>query len=103
MSYIIVSTTTSNKKDAEGLSIKIIKAKLGACAQITEVISIYEWKGKIENTREFKLEIKTTSNKFSRLRDFIIKNHKYDIPEIIAKKIIAGNNKYLNWMDKSLK
>jgi len=103
MGFIIAITTIDDKKKAEELAEQIIKSKLGACVQITEIKSIYSWKGKIESTKEFKLEIKTTSNKFSRLKEFIIKNHKYDLPEIIATKIVKGNKKYLNWVKTNIK
>ena len=102
MGFIIVITTIDDKKKAGELAKQIVKLKLGACVQITEIKSVYSWKEKTENTKEFKLEIKTTSNKFSRLKDFIIKNNKYDLPELIATKIIKGDKKYLNWIKESL-
>ncbi|MEK6936185.1 MAG: divalent-cation tolerance protein CutA [Nanoarchaeota archaeon] len=101
MEFIIVKTTVESKKDAEDLAKKIIEAKLGACVQISEIKSIYKWKGKIENNKEFKIEIKTSSQNYKKLQEFIIKNHKYELPEIIAIKIIAGYNKYLNWITKN--
>lgn len=98
MSYLIVNTTTANKKDAEILAKKIVSLNLGACVQISEVKSFYKWKGKTENTREFKLSIKTTKNIYKDLESFIIKNSKYELPEIVAIKINKGYKKYLNWL-----
>ena len=39
---------------------------------------------KVETKKEFKLEIKTPSENYKKLRDFILENHKYETPEIIA-------------------
>ncbi|MBI2452408.1 divalent-cation tolerance protein CutA [Candidatus Pacearchaeota archaeon] len=98
MEYLIVSTTIDNKKDAKRLARKIILAKLGACAQISKIKSYYKWKGKIEFNEEFKIEIKTLSKNYKKLENFIIKNHKYEVPEIISIKIIKGYKNYLNWI-----
>jgi len=100
MKQIIVSTTMDNKKDAETLAKKIIKTRLGKCIQISSIKSIYEWKDKIEKSNEFKLEIKTSSYKYKKLENFILKNHKYELPEIIITKIKGGYSKYLEWLKK---
>ena len=52
---------------------------------------------------EFRLMIKTTKSKYGLLQKFIIKNSKYDIPEIISVNIENGYNEYLKWIDKELK
>ena len=102
MGYIIVTTTIENQKDADELAKKIIEVKLGACVQAWEIKSTYRWKGKIELKKEFKLEIKTPSENYSRLKEFIIENHKYEIPEIVAVKIKNGYGKYLNWIEEAV-
>ena len=98
MEFLIVKTTLENKKDAESLSNKIIESGLGACVQISEIRSTYKWKGKIETVKEYRIEIKTSSNNYKKLQEFILKHHKYELPEIIAIKITAGYGKYLNWI-----
>ena len=100
MGYIIVTTTVENQKYAEEFSRKIIETKLGACVHIIEVKSVYSWKGKIETKKEFKLEIKTPSQNYKRLEEFIIKNSKNELPEIIAFKIKKGYDRYLNWVEE---
>jgi len=102
MGYIIVKTTLENQKDAEELARKIVETKNGACVQISEVKSYYKWKGKIETKKEFKLEIKAPSENYRKLRDLIIDNNKYEIPEIIAVKINKGYDKYLNWIEEAV-
>jgi periplasmic divalent cation tolerance protein len=98
MKYIIVTTTVENRRSAEELAKNIIKNNLGACVQINEIESVYKWKGEIKNEKEFKIEIKTLSKNYTKLQDFIIQNHTYELPEIISVKIGRGYNKYLNWI-----
>jgi len=100
MKKIIAITTTETKKQAEELAKGIIQAKLGACVQINEIESYYHWKGKLENSKEFRLIIKTTEEKYKEIEEFIIKNSQYDLPEIIAVNIEQGYNKYLIWIEE---
>ena len=103
MEHIIVITTVGNEEDAEDLAKKIVSSKLGACVQINKIKSYYAWKGNLERSDEFRLMIKTTKSKYGLLQKFIIKNSKYDTPEIISVNIENGYNEYLKWIDKELK
>ncbi len=103
MKFIIVITTVETKKDAEELAEKIVSAKLGACVQISKIRSYYNWKGNLEMSNEFRLMIKTVDKKYGLLKEFIIKNSKYDLPEIIAVNIEKGHDKYLEWVESELK
>lgn len=103
MIKIIVITTTETEKEAEELAGKILNEKLGACVQISEIKSYYNWKGKLENSKEFKLMIKTIEEKYKEIEEFIIKNTKYKLPEIIAVNIEQGYDNYLNWIEEETK
>ena len=103
MKFIIVITTAGNKKDAEELAEKIVSAKLGACVQISEIKGYYAWKGSLEASEEFKLTIKTMDKKYNLLKEFIIKNSKYDLPQIVAINIEKGYDKYFDWAEGELK
>jgi len=101
MGNLIVYTTAENNKAAEELAKAILSNKLGACIQLTEVKSLYNWKGKQESSKEIKLSIKTTTKKYKELQSFIMKNSKYELPEIVSVKI-KGSKDYLNWMNEVL-
>ncbi len=102
MAYLIVSTTVASKKDAEELAKKIVNARLGACVQISSIKGFYNWKGKLEASNEFRLDIKTSSNNYKKLGRFILDNHKYELPEVIAIRF-TGYHKYLGWINGVLK
>lgn len=102
MGNIIIYTTAENNKSAEKLAKGIIDNKLGACVQLSEVKSCYNWKGRQENSKEVKLSIKTSDKKYNELQNFIVKNSKYELPEIVAVKIEKGYKKYLTWINEVL-
>ncbi len=103
MEYLIVSTTVANEREAKKLAKKIIDLRLGACVHINPIKSFYKWKGKLEDNKEFKIEVKTTSKNYKPLEKFIIKNHKYELPEIIATRIDKGYKRYLGWIEQEVK
>jgi periplasmic divalent cation tolerance protein len=100
--FAIVLTTVGTEQQAEALAQKILEGKLAACIQIQKIKSSYWWNEKIEHGDEYLLSIKTKTNLFSSLSEFIKKNHSYETPEIIQIQIISGSNKYLEWMDSVL-
>ena len=80
-SYIQVSTTTETKEQAEKIAQHLVETKLAACVQITgPITSIYRWKGKVENTREWLCLIKTQEKLLTkwkqRLKSFIPMKHR---------------------------
>jgi periplasmic divalent cation tolerance protein len=96
---IIVFTTTANSEEAERLSTGIVESRLGACVQILPpMTSIYFWEGEMRKESENLLLIKTSKGKYDELEKYILANHTYDVPEIVAisaEKVSAG---YLSWM-----
>ncbi len=99
--YVVLITTPADK--GKDIAEYIIKEKLGACVNIvSEVSSIYWWKGNIERDKESLLVIKTSGNKLRDLIDKVKSVHPYTVPEIIALPIEVGNEDYLRWIDESL-
>lgn len=103
MSYIIVLTTTPDINLANSISNSLIEKKLAACISINKISSIYRWKNEIENAKEYELKIKTKQKNFKKIEKLITSLHVYDVPEIIAIKIINGSKKYLKFIDNQTK
>ena len=103
MKNIIVITTVRSRNEAKELAKKIVLSKLGACVQVSKIKSYYKWKENLETSDEFRLMIKTVNKKYEALEKFILKNHKYDVPQIIAINISKGYDKYLNWINEETK
>jgi periplasmic divalent cation tolerance protein len=102
--YIIVLVTAKDNKEAQKISSGLIKAKLAACVNIVEKVdSIFFWAGKIDRAKEFLLLIKSKKEKLLRIIKLVRSLHSYEVPEIIAIPIIAGDRPYLRWMDAALR
>lgn len=98
---LIAYITNKNKTEAKKIAKHLLSKKLTACANIFPTNSLYFWKGKLKNDKEFILICKTTESKFSQLENEVKKIHSYEIPCII--KINAqSNSEYENWLQKQL-
>ena len=95
----IVLTTIDSAAAARELAEALVLERLAACVNIIpEVLSVYKWEGRLEETSEFLLLIKTTDECLPALTDRIAELHSYDLPEIVALKVEQGLPDYLNWV-----
>ncbi|NJL22684.1 MAG: divalent-cation tolerance protein CutA [Leptolyngbyaceae cyanobacterium SM1_3_5] len=94
----IVLVTAASEREAESIAQSLIAAKLAACVSIWPVRSIYWWQGKLENSQEWQLLIKTDLAQFAQLEAQVRSLHSYEVPEIIALPIAAGSAAYLDWL-----
>jgi periplasmic divalent cation tolerance protein len=98
--FMQVVTTVDSEELAELLARGIVDARLAACVQIVGPIrSLYWWEGSVDDTREWQLVIKTTSERLSALEAYIKDNHSYDTPEITGTEIKWGSREYLDWIN----
>ena len=56
---LLLITTETNKKLAKKIAKLLIKNKLAACVSIKNSYSVYKWKNKIEEIKEFEITIKS--------------------------------------------
>ncbi len=97
---LIVLVTTPNEAEAESLAARIVEARLAACVQILpRMTSVYVWEGKLQKDAEHLLLIKTLPDKYDELEAFIIANHSYDVPEIVAIDAERVSGPYLAWLN----
>ena len=93
-----------DKKEAENISRIILENRLGACVNIMEKIeSLFWWKGKIEESSEALMIVKSKERLLDKLINLIKKNHSYKNPEIISIPITKGSEEYLNWVGAETK
>lgn len=100
MKYYLFIVTVNRLDDGKKIAKILIENKLAACVNIIQnVISIYEWKGKMEEDSEYILLIKTTEEKSDLLIQKIQEIHSYETPECIGFRIEKGSESYLKWID----
>jgi periplasmic divalent cation tolerance protein len=100
---IVMLVTCGSLREARRIARSLVAGRLAACVNVAgaPVESIYRWKGKVERASERLLIIKTTNSRFRKVRDAVLKLHSYDVPEIIALPIVAGDANYLRWLRSS--
>lgn len=102
--YIVVFITSSNKEEAENIANKLVENKLAACVNIVDnVRSLFWWEAKLDSANEALMVVKSKKSHLSRIIKLVKSLHSYQVPEIIALPIIAGDKNYLNWLDGSLR
>ena len=100
--YNVVFITASSKEEAEKISRGLLEARLAACVNIIGgVHSYFWWEGKIDKADEALLIVKTKKTHLAKLIKKVKMLHSYEVPEIIALPIVAGNKKYLDWIGSS--
>lgn len=99
MSYIVVYVTAKDTQEGRKIAGHLLSKKLAACVNIVPgVESHYRWQGKLEQSAEVLLIIKTRRALFAKLARAVKEVHSYEVPEIIALPIPAGEKKYLAWL-----
>ena len=87
----------------ERIAEAIVEAREAACVNIISgVRSIYRWEGKLCRDAEMLLVIKTVSDKFEAVRERLRRMHTYQVPEVIAVSLTAGDADYLKWLRESV-
>jgi len=104
MNNYVFLVTVPNEDEGKKIARLLVKNKIAACVNIIKnIVSIYEWKGNIEEDNELLLLIKTTEEKSELLIQKIKEIHSYETPECIGFKIEKGSEKYLNWIKEVVK
>ena len=95
----IVFTTAATPEEAERLARALVEERLAACATLVpSVRSIYRWEGKVEDSTETLLMIKTGAEQLDVLEARLHELHSYRTPEFLALRVEAGSRAYLDWM-----
>ncbi len=96
---IVVLCTYPNEACARELAHTLLNEKLAACINlIPQVTSLYVWQGKMEESQEVQLVIKSRRTLFGVLQQRILAMHPYEVPEILALPVMNGNTAYLEWL-----
>jgi periplasmic divalent cation tolerance protein len=100
---LLVMTTCASPDQARELAAALVGERLAACVNaLPQVSSTYRWEGKIDVAEECLLLIKTTRARFKALEQAIKARSTYELPEILAVRIDAGSDEYLQWICASV-
>lgn len=94
----VVMTTAGSVDEARRIAEGLVDRKLAACVNIVpKVVSIYRWKGKIEESEEWLLWIKTAED-FERVKQAVLEMHSYELPECLSIAVEDASSEYLEWI-----
>jgi periplasmic divalent cation tolerance protein len=101
--FIVVFVTVGSPAEGERLSRALVEERLAACVnRIHSIQSVYRWEGKVEQSEEEMLIIKTRKELFAALEKRVRELHSYSVPEIIALPLIEGSAAYLRWLEEQV-
>jgi periplasmic divalent cation tolerance protein len=82
------------------LASELVAARLAASANVwtDPVESIYWWRGKIESATETRVHLLTRIELVDRVIDVVRARHPYEVPNITAVPITAGNPDFIAWV-----
>jgi periplasmic divalent cation tolerance protein len=80
-----------------------LEQRLAACGNIVpQIESHYWWDGKMEQASEVLIIFKTTVKMQMALRECVLANHPYQVPEFITQHIEFGSDGYLAWIRQNV-
>ena len=95
--------TVPDETTAGQIADALVSEKLAACVNIIpSIMSVYRWKDALEHDEELLLLIKTSEAVWPLLETRILELHPYELPEIIAVRIDAGQTEYTQWIKNNL-
>ena len=101
--FIVVLVTVGSAAEGERLARSLVEERLAACVnRIPGIQSVYRWEGKLEQSEEELLIVKTGKELFTALEKRVRELHSYSVPEIIALPLIDGNAAYLRWLEEQV-
>jgi periplasmic divalent cation tolerance protein len=100
---IVVLSTCGSEEEAARIARKLVEGHIAACVNLVPRIrSFYRWRGKVEDSAEWLLVIKTSRARFAALRTVLEAAHSYELPEVLALSVVDGSPNYLAWLDREL-
>ena len=101
--FVVVFVTAGSPAEGDRLARALVEERLAACVnRAAPIQSVYRWQGKVEQSEEELLIIKTRKSLFAALETRIRELHSYSVPEIIALPIVDGSEGYQRWLGEQL-
>ncbi|MES9993441.1 MAG: divalent-cation tolerance protein CutA [Candidatus Thiodiazotropha sp.] len=100
---LLILCTAPDRECGLKLANSLLEQNLAACVNLTSpVTSVYRWQGKVEQSEEILLLIKTTEKKYPEVEAALRTLHPYELPEIIAVPLEQGLDDYLDWVERCI-
>ena len=101
MTPIAVVTTVASQAEARRIAQALVQRRLAACAQISQIESVYRWQGRVVQEPECRVVLKTTRELYLQVEQAIRELHSYQLPAIHALAFDAIHTPYAEWIVQS--
>lgn len=99
---LIIETTVATTEQAKSIAKTLLDKRVIACANISEIESIYNWGNKEQNEKEYKISCKTTNETKDKCIKLIQELHPYRVPMVLSKEV-ESNSEYFKWVEEKVK
>lgn len=101
MTPVAVVTTVGSRAEAQAIAHALVQRRLAACAQISDIHSVYRWQGQVEQADECRVVVKTTRECYAQVEQAIRELHSYELPAIHAWTFDEISAPYAEWIVQS--
>jgi len=103
MEMVLAYVTAKDKAEAKKLALGLLENRLVSCVNLIEgMTSFYWWEGKIQQSEEAILVLKTRADKTQQINEWIKKTHSYETPCVLFVPVVGGNPNYVDWLNSEL-
>ena len=95
---VTVVTTVGNLRQARRIARAVLEQQMAACVHISAIESLYRWKGKLQQGREFQLAVHTSATRAPALQALLLALHPYELPAISVETALYVHAPYAHWV-----
>lgn len=99
MKYCMIEVAFGNKEEANKAIDELLNKRLVASCQMLESNSIWNWKQKRENSKEYIVLMKAKLSLQNKIYNVIKNIHSYECFEFTVFELNSCNEDYLNWIE----
>jgi periplasmic divalent cation tolerance protein len=97
--HLVAFTTAPSTEAGRTIVRALVERRLVACGTVIPgAVSIYRWKGAVEQEDEAVVVLKTTAARWPALAAALPELHPYEVPELVAVPVVGGHPAYLQWV-----
>ena len=101
---VVVLSAIGAQSEAQQIARTLVDERLAACVNVIPgVVSVYRWKGAVEQEPELMLVIKTVGERVEQLKARLLELHPYELPEVVVIPIAGGHRAYLEWIAQQVR
>ncbi len=97
----IIETTVATKEKAQFIAKTLLDKRVIACANISQIESVYNWGDKEQQEIEYQISCKTSTDMKDSCLNLIQTLHPYRTPMILSKQIDC-NEEYVKWVKSKI-